>query len=90
MWSFSRNPFLSSSASEQDSLGNIVNTDQTTGLSLIPPTVPCTMDARITTCIRKFSGYLLQDPERFILDFGAYCVFNRISKTDSQKVAAFQ
>lgn len=44
------------------------------------------MDVRIT--LRKFSGCPTQDPDRFILDFGAYC--NHISDRDNRKIAASQ
>ncbi|MES9971179.1 MAG: hypothetical protein ABW092_14180 [Candidatus Thiodiazotropha sp.] len=40
--------------------------------------------------LRKFSGYPTQDPERFISDFGAYCVFHRLQDSDPRRVAAFQ
>lgn len=84
MWSFSR-----SMPSEDDSfnLQNIVNPDLATGQSLIPPHVT-PLEGRIN--LRKFSGYPTQDPERFLSDFGAYCVFNRITEVDNRKVAAFQ
>lgn len=87
MWSFSRNPLVNVST---DSDNQCVNPDQACGIQPVPFTpIDHNMDTgRIT--LRKFSGYPTEDPDRFLSDFEAYCVFSRIEGQNARKVAAFQ
>ena len=74
MWSFSRPPPDNS------------NTNQ--GLANVNHRGDQVDSARIA--LRKFSGYPMEDPERCLSDFEAYCKISRINNTDGRKVAAFQ
>ena len=40
--------------------------------------------------LAKFSGYPTEDAERFLSNFSAYCLFNKINEQDPRTVAAFQ
>lgn len=40
--------------------------------------------------LAKFSGYPTEDAERFLSNFSAYCLFNKINVQDPRTVAAFQ
>ena len=70
-----------------DNLLNMVNPDEACG-ALPNPAEPVMDTGRIS--LRKFSGYPTEDPDQFISDFEAYCVFSRLNNHDQRKVAAFQ
>lgn len=48
------------------------------------------MEMTSKVSLAKFSGYPTEDAERFLSNFSAYCLFNRINVQDPRTVAAFQ
>lgn len=84
----SNNPLLSSFNLDNSATGACVDPNEACGHT--PVTLPIEDMATGRITLRKFSGYPTEEPERFVSDFNAYCVFNRITDDDPRRVAAFQ
>lgn len=73
-----------------------VNPDEACGVILPPLPQPVNlfdsdgMENSGKVSLAKFSGYPTEDAERFLSNFSAYCLFNKINAQDPRTVAAFQ
>lgn len=66
------------------------NPNEICGQNFVNINPPTEMATPSKVNLRKFSGYPSDDPDRFLSEFTAYCVFNRITEEDPRKLAAFQ